>query len=185
MGQSDKIITRNNRAEFNVAGLEIENSYNADVYDNVLTNNTGGILVFDLPDLPQQGGHHVRVFNNLVYGNDTDNFAPEGNIVVLLPRGTGMLIMANTDVEVFGNDFRDNDTLDIAIISYIEEVEDENNNPTPRRIHIHDNVFGESGGNPDPSEVGSLFYGRAWHADATYRLGWCNAADGFLCLGAR
>ena len=87
------IITRNNRAEFNVAGLEIENSFNADVYDNVPTNNTGGILVFDLPDLPQQGGHHVRVYSN----------------------------------------------------------------PTPRRIHIHDNVFGESGGNPDPGEVGALF----------------------------
>ncbi len=157
VGQSDKIITRNNRAEFNVAGLEIENSFNADVYDNVLTNNTGGILVFDLPDLPQQGGHHVRVFNNAVYSNHTDNFAPEGNIVGLVPRGTGMLIMANTDVEVFGNDFRNNDSLDIAIISYIEAVEDETYNPTPRRIHIHDNVFGESGGNPDPGEVGSLF----------------------------
>ena len=28
----------------------------ADVYDNIATNNTGGILVFNLPDLPMKGG---------------------------------------------------------------------------------------------------------------------------------
>ena len=81
VGQSQNIIVRNSRAEFNVAGIEIENSYFADVYNNIATNNTGGILVFDLPGLPQQGGHHVRVFKNRSVGNNTDNFAPEGNIV--------------------------------------------------------------------------------------------------------
>ena len=64
VGQSENIIVRNSRAHYNVAGIEIENSYYADVYDNVASHNTGGILVFDLPDLPQQGGHHVRVFRN-------------------------------------------------------------------------------------------------------------------------
>ena len=47
VGQSSQIIVRNSRAEYNVAGIEIENSTFADVYDNVATNNTGGILVFD------------------------------------------------------------------------------------------------------------------------------------------
>ena len=74
-----------------------------DSYNNVLTDNTGGILVFDLPDIPQQGGHHVRVFNNRSLANNTTNFAPEGNIVGLVPAGTGVLIMANSDVEVFDN----------------------------------------------------------------------------------
>ena len=78
VGQSTNIIVRNSRAEYNVAGIEIENSYFADVYNNLATNNTGGILVFDLPGLPQQGGHHVRLFNNRSIGNNTDNFAPEG-----------------------------------------------------------------------------------------------------------
>lgn len=156
VGQSENIIVRNSRGEYNVAGLEIENSYYADVYANELTNNTGGILIFDLPNLPQQGGHHVRVFDNKSYGNNTDNFAPQGNIVGLVPRGTGMLIMANSDVEVFGNDMRDNDTVNVAIMSYVEGFEDENYNPTPRRIHIHDNVFGASGGNPDTSEFAAI-----------------------------
>ena len=81
VGQSENIIVRNSRAHYNVAGIEIENSYYADVYDIIASHNTGGILVFDLPDLPQQGGHHVRVFRNKAIDNDTDNFAPEGNIV--------------------------------------------------------------------------------------------------------
>ena len=49
VGQSSQIIVRDSRAEYNVAGIEIENSTFADVYENVATNNTGGILVFDLP----------------------------------------------------------------------------------------------------------------------------------------
>ena len=56
VGQSSRIIVRNSRAEYNVAGIEIENSTFADVHNNVATNNTGGILVFDLPNLPVQGG---------------------------------------------------------------------------------------------------------------------------------
>ena len=57
VGQSKNIIVRNSVAQYNVAGIEIENSYYADVYNNLASHNTGGILVFDLPDLPQQGGH--------------------------------------------------------------------------------------------------------------------------------
>ena len=34
VGQSENIIVKNSRAEFNVAGIEIENSYYADVFDN-------------------------------------------------------------------------------------------------------------------------------------------------------
>jgi parallel beta-helix repeat protein len=52
VGQSRQVIVRNSRAEFNVAGIEIGNSSNVDVFGNVVTNNTVGILVFNLPDLP-------------------------------------------------------------------------------------------------------------------------------------
>ena len=108
VGQSSNIIVRNSTAQYNVAGIEIENSYYADVYDNLASHNTAGILVFDLPDLPQQGGHHVRVFRNKSIDNDTDNFAPEGNIVGEVPRGTGIIIQANSDIEVFDNDIGGN-----------------------------------------------------------------------------
>jgi parallel beta-helix repeat protein len=156
VGQSRKIIVRNSRAEFNVAGLEIENCYYADVFDNTLTGNTGGILIFDLPDLPQQGGHDIRVFRNTSVANNTENFAPEGNIVGLVPGGTGMLIMANADVEVFDNEFRDNKTVNMIIASYVEDTEDTNYITNPRRIHVHHNRFGLSGTDPSPGEFGAL-----------------------------
>jgi parallel beta-helix repeat protein len=155
VGQSENIIVKNSRAEFNVAGIEIENSYYADVYDNYAVNNTAGILVFDLPDIPQQGGHHVRVFRNKAVNNNTDNFAPEGNIVGEVPRGMGILIQASSHVEIFDNDIGDNDTINIAIVTYGFETDDENYYPHPRSIQIHGNRFGKSGYNPD-LETGEL-----------------------------
>ena len=155
VGQSENIIVKNSRAEFNVAGIEIENSYYADVFDNHAENNTGGILVFDLPDIPQQGGHHVRVFRNKSINNNTDNFAPEGNIVGEVPRGTGIIIQANSHVEIFENDIGGNDTVNIAIVTYGYETEDENYYPHPRAIQIHNNRFSNSGNNPD-LETGEL-----------------------------
>lgn len=152
VGQSDNIIVRNNLAQYNVAGIEIENSFYADVYDNIATHNSGGILVFDLPNLPQQGGHHVRVFRNKVVDNDTDNFAPAGNIVGEIPRGTGIIVMANSDVEIFANEISGNGTVNIAIVSFSdsnEEVLSTDYYPHPRSIQVHGNKFGSSGFDPD------------------------------------
>jgi parallel beta-helix repeat protein len=149
VGQSENIIVKNSRAEYNVAGIEIENSYYADVYNNHAENNTGGILVFDLPDIPQQGGHHVRVFKNKSINNNTDNFAPEGNIVGEVPRGTGIIIQANSHVEIFDNDIGGNDTINIAVVTYSYETNDENYYPHPKNIQIHNNRFTKSGLNPD------------------------------------
>ena len=149
VGQSQHIIVRNSRAEYNVAGIEIENSYYADVYDNVATHNTGGILVFDLPNLPQMGGHSVRVFNNKSFNNDTANFAPEGNIVATVPKGTGLLIMANNNVEVFGNEFAENASVNLLLAAYPREYNDDNYNPLPRGIYVHGNTYGRAGWAPD------------------------------------
>ena len=151
VGQSEQIIVRNTRAEFNVAGIEIENSYYADVYNNIATNNTGGILVFDLPNLPKQGGKFVRIFQNKSFNNNTDNFAPEGNIVGLVPSGTGLIIMANRNVEVFNNFFDNNQTVHIAVVAGELESGDENYDPYPKSVQIHNNEYLNVGKNPDIS----------------------------------
>ena len=160
VGQSSNIIVRNSTAQYNVAGIEIENSYYADVYDNLASHNTAGILVFDLPDLPQQGGHHVRVFRNKSIDNDTDNFAPEGNIVGEVPRGTGIIIQANSDIEVFDNDIGGNGTVNLAIVTYGYDTEDENYYPHPRSVQVYDNRFGRSGFDPDleTGELAAILY---------------------------
>lgn len=148
VGQSDNIIVRNSTAEYNVAGIEIENSTRADVHDNLAQHNTGGILVFDLPDLPVKGGHSTRVFNNRIINNDTPNFAPPGNIVANVPTGTGVMLMANRNVHVFGNTLEGNGTAHVMVIGYSYPFTDEAYNPLPRDIVIRDNTYGAGGAAP-------------------------------------
>jgi parallel beta-helix repeat protein len=148
VGQSKNIIVRNSRAEYNVAGIEIENSMNADVHDNVATKNAGGILVFDLPNLPVMGGHSTRIYNNQVVENDTQNFAPPGNIVAGVPTGTGVLLMANRNVHVFNNTFDKNKTAHVMIVAFSDTFDDANYNPLPRDFVIRDNSYGEGGNDP-------------------------------------
>ncbi len=148
VGQSDQIVVRNSRAEGNVAGIEIENSYNADVHDNVATNNAGGILVFDLPDLPQQGGHSVRLFRNRVIANNHVNFAAPGNIVAGVPSGTGIMVMANRNVHIIGNDIRDNAGNAVMLVAYTQAFTDSNYNPLPRGIAVRNNSYAGNGGKP-------------------------------------
>ncbi len=159
VGQSENTIVRNNEARGNVAGIEIENTVGADVYGNVATNNTGGLLVFSLPELPKKTGTNCRVFNNKIYENNHSNFAKEGNIVATIPPGTGMLIMANKNVEVFDNEFRDNDTANVIVISYLANerpFNDPDYSPYAEGIYIHQNEF--SGGGTDPAgAIGLLF----------------------------
>lgn len=151
VGQSRNVIVRRSTAKYNVAGIEIENCYNADVYECVATHNTGGILVFDLPNLPQQGGHTVRLFNNEITNNDTQNFAPKGNIVGDVPTGTGIMIMANRSVEIFGNTLSGNQTANVIVSSYHPgegETPDPDYYPYPEAIHIHHNAFADGGNKP-------------------------------------
>ena len=159
VGQSTQIVVRNSRAEYNVAGIEIENSTFADVHDNIATNNTGGILVFELPNLPVQGGRNTRVFDNEIFNNNTENFAPEGNIVGSVPAGTGLMVLANDSIEVFGNNFADNQTAHALVVSYlINEIpyDDPNYDPFPESIYIHDNQFSNGGQNPDSEPLNML-----------------------------
>jgi parallel beta-helix repeat protein len=145
VGQSQNIVVQHSEAAFNVAGIEIENCYNADVHDNLSTHNAGGILVFDLPGLPQMGGHSIRVFHNKVIKNDTANFAPKGNIVAQVPTGTGVMVMANRDVHVFDNQIDDNATVAVLLVAYLKDFADPTYNPLPREVAVHDNNIGKNG----------------------------------------
>lgn len=154
VGQSKNIVVRNSLAMFNVAGIEIENCYGADVYQNVATRNTGGILVFDLPNLPQKGGHAVRIFSNRSENNDTPNFAPKGNTVAGVPNGTGVIVMANRDVEVFNNIIGANGSTNIFIVGYRNSFTDAGYNPLPSNIAVHGNTHGRAGFAPGPQFEG-------------------------------
>lgn len=163
VGQSSNIVVRDNIAKENVAGIEIENSFNADVYNNLAVGNTGGILIFDLPGLEQAYGGNVRVFNNQAYANNSENFAG-GGAVGIVPPGTGALIFATSNVEVYNNEFTDNETAAIEIATYFMAddnvagyvVGDGSGNyegtiadgwsPLLKNVSIHSNTFARNGG---------------------------------------
>lgn len=152
VGQSKDITVRYSLAEHNVAGIEIENSRNAIVHGNLATRNTGGILIFDLPNLPVMGGGNTVVENNLVVDNDTPNFAPKGNIVAGVPRGTGVMVMANEMVAVRGNVLANNPTGQVLVVAYPNAFTDKRYNPYPRRIVVGPNQI--IGGGTDPQLPG-------------------------------
>ena len=155
VGQSNNIVVRNNIAEHNVAGIEIENSNMADVYNNVAFDNSAGILSFDLPGLPQAYGGGVRIFNNNTYDNNTTNVG--AGAVSLAPAGTGILIFATSDVEIYNNTITGNVTGGIEIASYFLADADIPNyganygatmangwSPLIKNINIHDNTFSDN-----------------------------------------
>ena len=148
VGQSRDITVRNSIVEANVAGIEIENSRNALVENNIATRNTGGLLVFDLPNLPVMNGGNVVLRRNLVVDNDTPNFAPPGNIVAGVRRGTGILVMANDGVLVEDNILQNNPTAHVMVVAYTQPFEDANYNPYARNVMVAQNVFGRGGDDP-------------------------------------
>jgi len=148
VGQSKGITVRNSIARRNVAGIEIENSRDALVEGNFVTGNTGGILVFDLPSLPVMGGGNTWVRGNLVAANTTPNFAPKGNIVAGVRRGTGIMVMANDNVLVEGNTLLDNPTAPVMVVAYPMKFDDKTYNPYPRNVTIGANRVDRGGYDP-------------------------------------
>ncbi|MFM5885323.1 MAG: parallel beta-helix domain-containing protein [Novosphingobium sp.] len=149
VGQSKAITLRFNYVEQSVAGIEIENSRDALVTGNLVTRNTGGILVFDLPNLPVMGGGNTVVESNLVIDNDTPNFAPKGNIVAGVPRGTGVMVMANEGVKVIGNTLTNHATAQVMVVAYPKPFTDPRYNPYPRSISLGYNTYVGGGNAPD------------------------------------
>ena len=177
VGQSENVVISNNTVYWNVAGIESENSENVEIYGNKAYENTGGILVFDLPGLTRYG-KNITVFDNEVTENNLDNFAPPGNIVGMVPPGTGLLILATRNVEAYNNRILNNRTVGAGIISYIlidamgndasddnqqggmqsDFEKDKNYDPYPGNIYLHDNEFENEYSMPSMgNDFGKLF----------------------------
>lgn len=168
VGQSNGVIIRNNKAFYNVAGIESENSTNVEIYGNEAYENTSGLLIFNLPELTVYGSN-VKAYNNHIYNNNLVNFAVKGSIVSAVPKGAGVVIMATKDVAVYDNRIEDHKTVNLCIVSYevfaadqdeqrgsqvgqeaqargLRAIEtdyqlDESYNPYPGRVDIRNNQF--------------------------------------------
>ncbi len=163
VGQSKDIVVKKSKAYHNVAGIEIENSLNAEVFENEASENTGGILVFDLPDLFQKKGGQVKVYNNNIHDNNYINFAPQGNIVASVPSGTGIMILATKGIEIYQNKIINNQSAGTLIISYTttgKKIKDKLYDPFPSAISIHDNVYERKIGLPVGKDPLGMILGR-------------------------
>lgn len=153
VGQSRNVVVRDNYVHDNVAGLEIENTIVGEVYNNVARNNTGGMLIFDMPDLPQANGDKIKFYNNQMDSNNGENFAPQGMVVSTIPPGSGMIIMAHSNIEMHNNVIKNHKTLGVAVNSWLftgVKFESEAYDPFCSNIYIHDN---EISGNQGPADT--------------------------------
>jgi parallel beta-helix repeat protein len=173
VGQSKDIVVKNSIAYHNVAGIEIENSLRAEVYDNETWENTGGLLVFDLPDLVQKRGGDIKVYKNYIHDNNYENFAPKGNIVATVPSGTGILVMAAKGVEVYQNRIINNQTMGTGIISYLttgKPIKDAAYDPFVSAVSIYDNTYERKSGPPVATDAISSIVGKAYGSEIPHIL---------------
>jgi parallel beta-helix repeat protein len=152
VGQSRNIVVRRNEAFQNVTGIEIENCVNAIVEDNYVHNNTGGILVFLLPFNPSKVQDGCIVRRNRVINNNTPNFAAPEAIVSNVLKGTGIMLLAADNTEVYENEIVGNGTFGIMTIGLRQifpaptplDVD-----PNPDGNRIYNNILRDNGKDPD------------------------------------
>jgi parallel beta-helix repeat protein len=159
VGESTNIVVRHNLVADNTAGIEIENSGNANVYNNFGTGNTGGLLVFKLQRPTQIGACH-EIHHNFLEGNNRLNNGP--GTVGLIPPGTGMVVLTNDASTFEYNVSRENKTfgflgIDQVILNAIIDP-DPFNPPVPDPDlddnWIRYNVFDGNGYDGDPFAQG-------------------------------
>ncbi len=151
-GKCENVVVRDNEVYGNVIGIEVENTVNAEVYDNHAHDNSLGIFIDLLPQLPSKVSLNTKVYNNLSENNNTENFAPPDSNQALVRTGTGIVLLASDHVEVYGNTLRGNKTGGIAIFNLtIGFDQDEIDvGPNPEHNYIHDNTLEHNGYDADP-----------------------------------
>ena len=100
-----------------------------------------------------KSGRNCRVYDNQIIENNHENFAPKGNAVAGVPAGTGIMILANRQVEVFDNRVENNQNVGLSICSYVVTgkpyTQDVGYDPYCEAIYVHDNKFVGGGDKPN------------------------------------
>jgi parallel beta-helix repeat protein len=177
VGQSRDIIVRDCEAHSNVTGIEIENSVHALVENNYAHDNTGGILVFLLPNNPSKVGSDTTVKKNRIINNNLQNFGDRTSTVGKVQPGTGMLIMAADRTTVTENEIRGNDSFGLAVVSLaiaFPKGATFDVGATPEGNRIFNNKFSENGRNPGGlvKQLGAINVDILWDGS-----GWDNSFE--------
>jgi len=85
-GKSENVVIRDTVTYGNVIGIELENTVNGEIYNNHAHDNTVGIFVDLLPQLPSKVSLFTKVHDNVVENNNGENFAKPGTSPALIPQ---------------------------------------------------------------------------------------------------
>jgi len=164
----DKFITvDSNKLTNGTLAIELEDTDDTYVRNNVLTGNTVGVFVIVLPGLPTTSTNRATIENNIVSRNNLPNTlaiptcdppdyqtgapgcVPLTDDLQLLPSGSGILNVGGDDITVRKNVVTGNDTVGIGVVQ----------NPfgfgTSNNSRVQFNVALNNGGSPDPRSTGS------------------------------
>jgi parallel beta-helix repeat protein len=151
-GKSENVTIRDTLTYGNVIGIEVENTVTSKVYNNVARGNTVGIFIDLLPQLPSKVSLYTKVYDNIVEDNNGKNFGMPGTPVALIPPGTGILVLAADEVEIYNNTIRGNKTGGLAVfnlgIGFASNEIDVG--PNPEHVYAHDNLYENNGYDADP-----------------------------------
>lgn len=148
VGQTDRIVVRNNDVHGNVIGIQLENTRDGDVYGNHAHGNTAGILLGVLPNLPVKDGRRMRVHDNLIEENNHPNFGDSTAIIGHVPAGIGVVVMAADQTEIHDNVIRGNSSAGVFLLARSSvdiDFDDPAYDPYPEGAWIHDNTFEQNG----------------------------------------
>ena len=176
VGQSSNVELSFNAVFGNVQGLGFDNCTSSTITKNQCYDNTAGITVVFLPGLTNNTLINIMVSNNHVYNNNHINFSAPGELEHFVPSGTGILVIAGTQVTVKDNNVRGNNTTGIAMISgftmanltgdtrFITDID-----PVPHGNKVISNVLNNNGTAPAPiplPAVDLLWDGPLWGGTA-------------------
>ena len=186
VGESRGALVAMNYVHQNVAGIEIENTDDAEVRDNLAEDNTAGILAFVLPGKVLKEGKRSRVYRNWVVANNRPNFGDPESIVGSLPHGIGILLMGADDTVVENNQVRENVSLGIAITRLAEKhaKKDPALEPLTDGARVVANQLDANGTAPHPSITESYGGGGDFGWDGTGTGNCADLADGARTVGA-
>lgn len=152
-GQCENVIVRDSTVYGNVLGIEVENTINAEVYNNYAYDNTVGILIVLLPQLTSKISANTKVYDNLLEANNHENFAP-GGAAAVAPSGVGILLVSTDNAEVYNNTLVDNKTTGVALFSLTGtgawDADEIDVGDKPEGNRIYDNSYENNAYDPDP-----------------------------------
>lgn len=164
VGVDNETVVEKNHLSNGELGIELENTSNSIVRGNKLTNNTTGIFVIVLPNLPTSSTETALIERNVVHKNNRPNpfppvcqgpNTPPGCVeeffddLQLLPSGSGIINVGGHNVTIRRNVVTHNDTVGVGVVENPFGFGSSNNTT------VTDNTIMQNGKKPDPRTEGS------------------------------